>query len=220
MTWSGPDIAHEAGNTPVESGLFVSLPSGSTLRGSSLHARVTLHAERDDATSITQHEASNNPFASAHAREDSQKKLNPVVNTAVCEVSGRNCGSPLLRNSTSGLQWERRIGAARVDEKPFEATTAFVAMTKTDLEGCKRHDFHFSAIGRGCCLTARSPFSRPCIAVAQMHMVSRFIWLQQRRGQRKCKIFGMDEKSIVTVSSVTQDSLKPTRHRSGSEPGQ
>ena len=118
LTWSGRDIAHEAGKTPVESGIFVNLPSGFTLRGSSLQARGTLHTERDDATSITQHEVSNSPFASAHAHEDSQKKLNLVVNTAVCEVSDRKPGSPLLRNSTLGLQWERRIEAATVDEKP------------------------------------------------------------------------------------------------------
>ena len=49
---------------------------------------------------------------------------------------------------------------------------------------------------------------------------SAFHWLQRNRGQRKCKIFGMAEKSIVTVSSATQESLKPTRHRSGSESGQ
>ena len=47
-----------------------------------------------------------------------------------------------------------------------------------------------------------------------------FHWLQQTRGQRKCKIFGMAAKTIVIVSSVTQESLKPTRHRSGSETGQ
>ena len=47
-----------------------------------------------------------------------------------------------------------------------------------------------------------------------------FHWLQQNWGQPKCKIFGMAEKTIVTVSSVTQESLKPTRHRSGSVPGQ
>ena len=108
-------------NTPVESGIFVSLPSGFTLRGSSLRAR-TLHTERDDETSITQHEVSNSPFASARAHEDSQKKLNPVVNTAVCKVSDRKPGSPRLRNSTLGLQWERRIGAARVDEKTSETS--------------------------------------------------------------------------------------------------
>ena len=62
-------------------------------------------------------------------------------------------------------------------------------------------------------------FSAVCCRGPDAHGFA-FHWLQQRRGQRKCKIFGMAEKSIVTVCSVTQESLKPTRHRSGSKPGQ
>ena len=74
-------------------------------------------------SATTQHRSHSTTSATAHSRQlmhtrIRKKKRNLVVNTAVCKVSDRNPGSPLLRNSTLELKWERRIGAARVDEKP------------------------------------------------------------------------------------------------------